>query len=213
MERVLSVDAHVSSLADGGSVSNASEREVFRAAAADDQEALRVGRRLRDDVDDTVDRVRAPEGRAGSADHLDSLDVFEQRVLELPVDAREERRVDDAPVDEDEELVRKARVESARGDGPLVRVDLRHFHAGDHAEQLGYAPHAGSADVFLRDDVNRRGSFRELLLSLRDRGHLDVEKLLEREVRQVLVGRGRRRRLIGPRGRLERADHEENQGA
>ena len=74
---------------------------------------LRIPRVARDDVDHAVDGVRAPQRRAGPADHLDAVDVGEDIVLHVPENAGEERRIDRPPVDHHEELVGDVRVEAA----------------------------------------------------------------------------------------------------
>ena len=52
---------------------------------------LRVARVSRDDVDDAVDGVGAPERGARPANHLDAIDVAENVVLHVPEDAGEQR--------------------------------------------------------------------------------------------------------------------------
>src|SRR5437879_7776202 len=51
----------------------------------------------RNDVDDAVHGVRAPERTARAADDFEALDVFDQRVLHIPEHAGEQRRIDAAP--------------------------------------------------------------------------------------------------------------------
>src|SRR5712664_3632077 len=82
--------------------------------------AARIERAPRDDVDDAVDSVRAPHGGPGAADHFDALDVLEQRVLRVPEHAGEERRVDSATVDQDEQLVADRVIESPCADCVLA---------------------------------------------------------------------------------------------
>src|SRR5207302_8501613 len=58
------------------------------------QAALCLGGIARNDIDHAVHRIRAPQGRAGSADHLDALDVLQRYVLEIPGHTVEKRRID-----------------------------------------------------------------------------------------------------------------------
>ncbi len=72
-----------------------------------EQAALGVLGRAGDDVDHAVDRIAAPQGAAGAADHLDPVDVLEHHVLGFPEHARKERRVDGATVDQHQHLLRR----------------------------------------------------------------------------------------------------------
>src|SRR3954453_8910290 len=57
------------------------------------QGALSRRGRLGDDVDHAIDGIGPPQRGAGSADHLDPVDVFQHRVLEFPEHAGKQRRV------------------------------------------------------------------------------------------------------------------------
>ena len=101
---LLGVDPVVHAFAEACAV--AGGRTAFLVAGAEaHQAALRFARRPGDDVDHAIDGVRSPERGAGPADHLDAIDVLEHHVLALPEDAGKQRRVDRAPVDEDQHLV------------------------------------------------------------------------------------------------------------
>jgi hypothetical protein len=99
--------------------------------------ALRFARLLRDDVDDAVDRVRAPERCAWAADDLDPVDVFDHRVLHVPLDARIDRRIERSAIHQHEELVRVLVVESADADGPLPRRLSRDLDARQGSRGAG----------------------------------------------------------------------------
>src|ERR1035437_2294931 len=62
---------------------------LFRTHARTEQSAFRGPRTLRDDVNDSIDRVCPPHGSARSPNDFDAIDVFERDVLLVPVDARE----------------------------------------------------------------------------------------------------------------------------
>jgi len=155
----------------------------------DHPRALRVARRAREDVDDTVDRVGTPQRAARAADHLDAIDVVEHHVLHVPEHAGLQRRVDAAPVDQHQQLVGVAAVETARGDRVGVGVAARDLQVRCEAQGFGQGRHAGLADVFARDDVDRRWRIGQALRALGHRRNLDVGELLDRQVRQA----GRRR--------------------
>lgn len=68
---------------------------AVRVAQADaGKPALRLGRLLGDDVDDVVEAIRSPQRATGSADHLDPVDVLEQRLVPSPEDAAIKRGID-----------------------------------------------------------------------------------------------------------------------
>src|SRR5438552_18555158 len=97
----------------------------LRTASTLGEDALRILRFLRDDVDHTIDRVRSPNTRAGAADDFNAIDVFKQHVLHIPKDARVQRRVHGTAVDQDQQLVGCRAVETSRADRPLTGIDLR----------------------------------------------------------------------------------------
>ena len=181
-------------------------RLVFELGAHDllGEEPLRVLGALRGDVDHAVHRIGAPEGATRTADHLNPVDVLEQVILHIPFNAAIERRVDGPPVDQDQELVRQVRVESAGADGPVVGILLGHLKVVGQAQRLGNARGPRVDDVLVRDDLDRGGGVEELLGFLGDGGHLDVHQLLDAQLLQVhdRAG-GRRLRRCMSRGKRE----------
>ena len=169
--------------------------------------ALGLARGPGDDVDHAVDRVGAPQRRARPADHLDAVDVLRQHLLHVPVDAAEQRRIDAAAVDQDQQLVGQARVvadvEAARRDRVAGGVELRDFEVGREPQHLGDAGGARADDVVVADHVDRGGRVAERLGRLRDRGDLDVGELLDRQVAQVFDRLG----MPGRRPRQQRRRH------
>ncbi len=155
--------------------------------------AARIERAPRDDVDDAVDGVRAPHGRPGAADHLDALDVLEQRVRRVPKHAGEERCVDSATVDQDEELVTDRVIESACADCVLARVDARHFQVRREPQSLGQAGHARSPNVISGDDEQGRRRIRQALGAAGNRRDFQVGEFFETEIGK-LCGSPRLRR-------------------
>src|SRR2546430_2036378 len=152
-----------------------------------EQSALRFRGAPGDHVDHAVDRVGAPQRRARAADHLDPVDVFEQRVLRVPKDAREQRRVDSAPVDKDEELVcdRTGLIEAARADRILAGVDSGHLEIWRESERLGDTSGSRAANILAGDDKDGSGRVRQALGATRYRGDLEIGELLQAEVGQV----------------------------
>ena len=150
-----------------------------------------MSRRLaRDDVDDAVHRVRAPQRGAGTGDDFDALDVVHEHVLHVVLDAGEQRRIDAAAVDEDQDLVGEVlhvgrAAEAARAVRIRGGVELRHLHIGREAQRLGNAEHAGAQDLLARDHVDGRRRAREALRGLRYRGDFDVRELLERHAAEL----------------------------
>src|SRR6266436_2266651 len=55
------------------------------------EHSVSIFRAFGDDVYDSIDGVRAPDRSAGASNHLNSLDVFKQGVLDLPIHAGKER--------------------------------------------------------------------------------------------------------------------------
>ncbi len=84
-----------------------------------------------------------------SADDLDAIDVFQQRVLRLPKNAGKKRRVDAAAIDQDEHRAGKARDKTADADRPTIAINTAHRHAGSQAQSFRNGCYAGPANVFL----------------------------------------------------------------
>ena len=152
------VDAVGEVVADLAAVAGGGEALLVRAGAALEIDALGVLGVLGDDVDDAVDRIGAPDGAPGAADHLDPINVFEEHVLDFPKNAAKERVIDDPSVDHHQQIVGEPSGESPNGHGPLVGIDLRHFHAGHHAQHFRNGAGSGAADHFVGDNEDcRRG--------------------------------------------------------
>jgi len=113
---------------------------------------------------------------------IDAIEVLQQRVLHVPINAGEERRINTAPVHEDEELVGKEIVEPARTDGPGNRIDPRHLQAWCQSKGLGDGRGAGAPDVLLGDDRDGRRGMRKLLRLLGDRSDLEVDQFNEADL-------------------------------
>jgi hypothetical protein len=176
-------------------VADGAEAALRGAAASFEVGALGVLRALADDVDDAVDRVRAPERCPRSADDLDAVYVLEEQVLHVPEDAREERGIDAAGVREDEQLGRVDAAEPARAHSPPARGDLGHVQARDQSEGLRNRPRPVPPHGLVGDDGDGRGGGGERLFRLGDGSDLDLRQLFQRELGEVASfagGRGAR---------------------
>ena len=87
--KILGKEAVVASVTEFSAIADGPEAAFLVAASRAQQGALRIFGRLGDDVDDAIHGVRAPQRRPRAADHFDPLDVFQQRVLHIPVHAGE----------------------------------------------------------------------------------------------------------------------------
>ncbi len=155
---------------------------LFEIARADIQrDARSVGRFAGHDVDDTVDRVRAPECRAGAADHFDALDIFRQDILHVPRHARMIGRIYAAPVDEHQQFGSGGAVETACRHGKGARGELRHLQVRRQAQHVRNAARARSQDIVTGDDVDRGGRIAQRLRGLGDRRDLDLHQVLDAE--------------------------------
>jgi len=117
------------------------------AGAGSDQGALSQGGRACYDIDDTVDRIDAPQGPTRAADDFDAIDVFERHVLYVPEDAGKQGRIDRPAIDQHEQLVGRGAVESARADSVSGGGDARHLQIGRQAQRLGQTGGAGAPNV------------------------------------------------------------------
>ena len=159
---------------------------------------------LRDDVDDAVHGVRAPDRAAGSADDLDPLDVLDREVLLGPDDSAEERACRGCGR-------RSSRAACSRTPGGSH--ESRSPSGSRRSAPPGAPGPSRSASGTLVKPPRRRSSAvitvigrgGELLALglLRDRGHFDVHQGFEGEIEQVV--RCARR----PRGEHEQADQDQ----
>ncbi len=146
------------------------------------QPALGVMRRPRDDIDHAVHGVGAPQGRTGSTDHFDALDVFEHHLLRVPEYTRKQGRVDGSPVNQHQQLVADRVVEAAGADSVTVGTGPRDLQIGRQAQGFRQAGDARAPNVLARDHVDRSRRVRQPLRPPGHRGHLDIGELLEGKV-------------------------------
>ncbi len=109
-----------------------------------------------DDVDNAIDRIWPIQRAARTADHLDLLNVFQDRGMQVPVHRRGERRVDRPAVDQDQQFVaRLDAVEAARADRIFAGVDLLDLEVGRQPQRLGQEGCARSGNLIAGDDIKR----------------------------------------------------------
>ena len=188
----LAVDAIVPRGPGRPAIPRADEAAVLVAAARGGQRALRGSRRLRDDVDDAVHGIGAPQRATRAANHFNPLHVLEQHVLRLPIGAGEQRRIDGAPVDQHQHRAREAIGEAAHADRPGAAVDAGHLHPGRQPQRLRNRHGSRTADVVLRDDVDGRGDAANRLGPAVHRRHVELEQVGQAHALHLFRGRLRR---------------------
>ena len=97
-----SVDPVIKVLVFPASIPETDKALIDVSAAAGRECSVRIFCAFGDDVDDPVDSICAPDGTAGSPDDFDPVDILEQCVLDLPINAGKKRRVNGPAVDEHE---------------------------------------------------------------------------------------------------------------
>jgi hypothetical protein len=120
-----------------------------------------------------------------AANHIDALNVFERYIQRIPKHSGENRMINTSAVDQDQHFIGIHGTESAYADGPVTVIDSRDIHAWDHAQQIRNIGGAGTADVFLGDDVNGGTGGRNLLLPFGDGCDLYVHQIFQIELCQV----------------------------
>ena len=132
---------------------------------------------LGEDADYAIHGVGAPNCSARAAAHFDPVDVIEWHILQIPKDAVESGREDNAPINQDQQLVAVLSIEPTRADCPGVVVDLRHIQTRHHPQQVWDVARTGAGNVVLRDNKNGGSHIREFLFLFPGRGDLDVHEV------------------------------------
>src|SRR5260370_28022201 len=108
----------------------------MRPTAAGHESSLSLVCSLRNYVDDSIDGIGPPDRRPRPADDFDAVDIFQRHVLDIPGDTREQRRIDRAPIDQDQKLAGILSVETPRADLTSASIDLRHLPSRYHAQRI-----------------------------------------------------------------------------
>src|SRR5258708_38644503 len=89
----LSVDPVIEDLVVPGAIPEIGEALVEVSTAGGHEHSTSVLGVLGDDIDHSVDGICTPDGPARPSDDLDPFNIFEQCVLDLPIDACKQWRV------------------------------------------------------------------------------------------------------------------------
>src|SRR5258707_5327795 len=132
----LSVDTVVKVFAVPSAITEIDETLVDISAASGHEHSAGIFRAFRDDVDHTVDSICSPNGAAWSPDHFDAFDILQQCVLDLPINAGKERRVDAPAINKHEDRAGDGTPASAANEGPRIRAELPHLNNRRPTESL-----------------------------------------------------------------------------
>ena len=128
------VGTEIPAFTDPAAEADAAQGLPLVTGAGGDDDPLRLLRRFRDDVDDAVHRVRSPERRPRTADHLDPLDILEECVLPVPKHPGTRRLVNAPAIHQHQHFVAVLIVETACADRPNPTLDLTDLQAGNRAQ-------------------------------------------------------------------------------
>src|SRR5260370_678166 len=136
------------------SVLGNAETWLMRSTAGGHETSLSLLCSLRNYVDDSIDGIGPPDRRPPPADDFDAVDIFQPHVLDIPVDTGEQRRIDRAPIDQDQKLAGILSVETQRADLPCASIDLRHVQSGNHAQGIRDVRCPRTPDIALSNEEN-----------------------------------------------------------
>src|SRR5216684_271294 len=94
-----SVDAVIEIFIVPASIAEMAEALVEVSTTGGDESSMSIFSALGDDIDDGINRIRSPDGSARASDDFDAFNILQQGVLNLPINPREQRRVDAPAVD------------------------------------------------------------------------------------------------------------------
>ncbi len=150
----LSVDTVVNVFAVPSAITEIDETLVDISAASGHEHSAGIFRAFRDDVDYTVDSICSPNGAAWSPDDFNAFDILQQCVLDLPINAGKERRVNAPAIDKHEDRAGQGAPKSANTEGPSIRVDPRYLNTRRLTESLRNACSPGPPDIVLGNNVD-----------------------------------------------------------
>ena len=87
--------------------------------ATTDETTLGVCGVFGDDVDDSVNRIRAPNRGTRAANHLNPVDIIHDQALKSPVNTAKKWVIDRAPIDENQEFRGKNPSKTTDGDADI----------------------------------------------------------------------------------------------
>ena len=100
--KTLPVYTVVKTLAVAGTVPEIDKALIDISTAGGYQRSMGLLGSFGDDIDHRVDRICSPDGTAWASDDFDPFDIFKQGVLDLPINAGEQRRVNAPAIDKHE---------------------------------------------------------------------------------------------------------------
>src|SRR5882757_3904942 len=106
-DEALAVYPVVQAFAVCASPANSTDALIDIPSAHRNERTVSVSGAFGDDIYDTIDGVSAPDRSAGASNHFDSLDVFKQGVLDLPIHTGKKRRINAAAVNQNQEGFRE----------------------------------------------------------------------------------------------------------
>src|SRR5260370_3273573 len=110
----------VKTFAVAGTVAEIDKALIDISSAGGYQRSMGLLSSFGDDIDYRVDGIRSPDGTAGASDDFDPIDILKHCVLDLPINACEQRRVNAPAVRKDEHRSGECALESAHTDGPTI---------------------------------------------------------------------------------------------
>ena len=140
-------------------------RAIELPEANPDTRAPHLTGRLRDDIDHTAHRVRAPDCRGRTANHFDLFDLLRLDGQKIPQDGAEEILVDRASVEEHEQRVGQRSGRGARRHIDVPGGCLRDIHTGDSPHEVGHHRTWRVADPRIGHDGHRGGGVPQLFFA------------------------------------------------
>ena len=142
------------------------------------------------DVDDAQEGIGPEEGRPGTADDLDLLDVLHREVQVDDGGAAADVLVDAVAVEEDEHVLGAAGGEPARhapdDDPSPPQVVGQDLDAGDRLQHFLQCPRAHAPDLLVRHHRDDAGRLLQGLRAAGGDGDRDVEQVVQLEVLEVV---------------------------
>src|SRR6266851_4354068 len=123
-----SVDAVIKAFIVPGSIAKMGEALVEISATDGDESSMGIFGILGDDIDYSVDGICSPDGSPRASDDFDAFNILEQGVLDLPINAREQRRVNAPAVDKHQYRSGEGAAKAAHPQRPRIGVDPRDFN-------------------------------------------------------------------------------------
>ena len=178
----LSVNPILGAITQRTAIANSGNRPFFIADCQRYQPTLSILALFSDDVDDAINRVGSPQAAAGTANDLDPFDVGQEQILNFPIHAGKLRVIDRSAINQHQQFIGEAAVETANGDGPAAGIDPRYFHAGREPQRLHDVGDSRPAHIIGADHKNRRRRVLQGLFDFCRRHHFDLHQVFDAEL-------------------------------